>query len=146
MDFMQVKQLFQKKREKYKGLKMNKEQLKKGDYIQSDSGGFAHVDKILSTKIRAWIDGQKDYILDEQLHHWFYANPIKDNRIVSSYTFAVRFKQFLDWIPKEFYMSGPHILEEYEYLQIIADQLLKYQIQTVNKDSEINYLKQLNLL
>lgn len=89
---------------------------------------------------------EKDYILDEQLSHWSYANPIKDNRIVDSYTFAVRFKQFLDWIPKEFYMSGPHILEEYEYMQIIADSLLKYQIQTVTKDSEINYLKRLNLL
>ena len=125
---------------------MNKEQLKIGDYIQSDSGEFAYVDKILPTKVRVWIHRQKDYILDEQLQHWSYANPIKDNRIVDSYTFAVRFKHFLEWIPKEFYMSGPHILEEYEYMQIIADQLLKYQIQTVTKDSEINYLKRLNLL
>ena len=125
---------------------MKKEQLKKGDYIQSDSVEFAYVDKILPTKVRVWIDGQKDYILDEQLHHWSYANPIKDNRIVNSYTFAVRFKQFLDWIPKEFYMSGPHILEEYEYMKYVADSLLKYQIQTVTKDSEINYFKQLNLL
>ena len=125
---------------------MNKEQLKKGDYIQSDSGKFAYVDKILPTKVRVWIDGQRDYILDEQLHHWSYANPIKDNRIVDSYTFAVRFKQFLDWIPENFYMSGPHILEEYEYMQIIADQLLKYQIQTAIDESEINYLKSLNLL
>jgi hypothetical protein len=125
---------------------MNKEQLKIGDYIQSDSGEFAYVDKILPTKVRVWIDDQKDYILDEQLHHWSYANPIKDNRIVDSKTFAVRFKQFLDWIPKEFYMSGPHILEEYEYMKDIADSLLKYQIQTVTEDSEINYLKRLNLL
>ena len=125
---------------------MNKEQLKKGDYIQSDSVEFAYVDKILPTKVRVWINGQKDYILNEQLHHWSYANPIKDNRIVNSYTFAVRFKQFLDWIPKEFYMSGPHILEEYEYMKYVADSLLKYQIQTVTKDSEINYFKQLNLL
>ena len=125
---------------------MNKEQLKIGDYIQSDLGKFAYVDKILPTKVRVYIDNQKDYILDEQLHHWSYANPIKDNRIVDSYTFAVRFKQFLDWIPKEFYMSGPHILEEYEYMQAISGSLLKYQIQTVTKDSEINYLKRLNLL
>ena len=125
---------------------MNKEQFKKGDYIQSDSGKLAYVDKILPTKIRIWIDGQKDYILDEQLYHWSYANPIKDNRIVDSYTFAVRFKQFLDWIPKEFYMSGPHILEEYEYMQAVSDQLLKYQIQTAIDKSEINYLKNLNLL
>ena len=125
---------------------MNKEQLKKGDYIQSDSGEFAYVDKILPTKVRVWIDNQKDYILDEQLHHWSYANLIKDNRIVDSKTFAVRFKQFLEWIPKEFYMSGPHILEEYEYMKNIADGLLKYQIQTATDESEINYLKRLNLL
>lgn len=124
---------------------MNKEQLKRGDYIQSDSGKFAYVDKILPTKIRVWIDNQKDYILDEQLHNWSYANPIIDNRIVSSYTFAIRFKQFLDWIPKEFYMSGPHILEEYEYMQMVANLLLKYQIQTVTDEKEINYLKRLNL-
>ena len=125
---------------------MNKEQLNIGNYIQSDSRKFAYVNKILPTKIRVWIDGQKDYILDEQLHHWSYANPIKDNRIVDSYTFAVRFKQFLDWIPKEFYMSGPHILEEYEYMQAVSDQLLKYQIQTAIDKSEIDYLKRLNLL
>lgn len=40
---------------------MNKEQLKKGDYIQSDSGKFAYVDKILPTKIRVWIDGKRLY-------------------------------------------------------------------------------------
>jgi len=124
---------------------MNKEQLKKGDYIQSDSGKFAYVDKILPTKVRVWIDDQKEYILDEQLHHWSYANPIKDNRIVNSKTFAVRFKQFLDWIPKEFYMSGPHILEEYEYMKYVADSLLKYQIQTATDEEEINYLKRLHL-
>lgn len=125
---------------------MNKEQLKIGDYLQSDSGKLAYVNKILPTKVRIWIDNQKDYILDEQLYHWSYANPIKDNRIVDSKTFAVRFKQFLDWIPKEFYMSGPHILEEYEYMKDIADSLLKYQIQTVTNEEEINYLKMLNLL
>jgi len=125
---------------------MNKEQLKVGDYLQSDSGKFAYVNKILPTKVRVYIDGQKDYILDEQLQHWSYGNPIVDNRIVDSKTFAVRFKQFLEWIPKEFYMSGPHILEEYEYMQIIADDLLKYQIQTVTNEEEINYLKRLNLL
>ena len=125
---------------------MNKEQLKVGDYIQSTIGTFAYVDKILPTKVRVWTDNQKDYILDEQLLYWSYANPIIDNRIVDSKTFAVRFKQFLDWIPKEFYMSGPHILEEYEYMQIIADQLLKYQIQTATSNEEIDYLKRLELI
>ena len=74
-----------------------------------------------------------------------FANPIIDNRIVDSKTFAIRFKQFLDWIPKEFYMSGPHILEEYEYMKNVAESLLKYQIQTVEEEGEINYLKMLGL-
>lgn len=43
-------------------------------------------------------------------------------------------------------MSGPHILEEYEYMQAVSDQLLKYQIQTAIDKSEIDYLKRLNLL
>ena len=124
---------------------MSKEQLKIGDYIQSDLGTKAFVDKILKDKIRVWINNQKVYILDEQLHHWSYGNPIKEGRIVESMTFAIRFKQFLEWIPKEFYMSGPHIFEEYEYMKIIADHLIKYQIQTATDEEEINYLKRLNL-
>jgi hypothetical protein len=125
---------------------MNKNQLKKGDYIQSDFGKFAYVDKILPTKVRVWIDNQKDYILDEQIFHWSYANPIKDNRIVSSKTFAVRFKQFLDWIPKDWWKSQPHYYEEFQYMQYIAKRLLKYQLETVTDKNEIDYLKRLNLL
>ena len=124
---------------------MNKNQLKKGDYIQSDTGVNAFVDKILKDKIRVWINNQKDYILDDQLKHWSYGNPIKDGRIVGSMTFAIRFKHFLEWIPKEFYMSGPHILEEYEYMKIMADHLIKYQVQTATDEEEINYLKRINL-
>ena len=73
-------------------------------------------------------------------------NPIIDNRIVSSKTFAVRFKQFLEWIPGDFRFSGPHIAEEFEYLKSIANQLLNYQIQTATNKEEIDYLKRLNLL
>ncbi len=73
-------------------------------------------------------------------------SPIKDNRIVSDYTFAVRFKQFLDWIPKEWWMSQPHYYEEFEYMQNVADRLLKYQVETVTNENEIKYLKSLNLL
>ena len=43
-------------------------------------------------------------------------------------------------------MSGPHILEEYEYMQAVSDSLLKYQIQTATDEEEINYLKKLKLL
>ena len=122
---------------------MKKEQLKRGDEIQSDSGQTAYVDKILPTKIRVWIDGQKDYILDEQLHYWSYANPIIDNRIVDSKTFAIRFKQFLEWIPENWINSQPHYYEEYEYMKLLANQLLNYQIQTVTDEEEISYLKRL---
>jgi len=125
---------------------MNKEQLKKGDYIQSDSGKFAYVDKILPTKVRVWIDGQKDYILNEQLSHWSYANPIKDNRIILSKTFAIRFKQFLEWVPAYWITSQPHYMEEFEFMDKVADYLLNYQIQTVTDEEEINYLKRLKLL
>lgn len=125
---------------------MNKEQLKVGDYIQSKFGDKGYVDKILKERIRIIVNNQKIYIDNDALVHWSYANPIEDNRIINSRTFAIRFKQFLEWIPKEFYMSGPHILEEYEYMKYVADSLLKYQIQTATEDSEIEYLKRLQLL
>ena len=120
---------------------MNKEQLKIRDYIQSDSGKLAYVDKILPTKVRVWIGGQKDYILDEQLHHWSYVNPIKNNRIVSSKTFAIRLKSFISNTK----VHDPCSEEEKEYLLHVAENLLKYQIQTVTDEEEINYLKRLHL-
>ena len=122
---------------------MKKEQLRRGDKIQSDSGQTAFVDVVFPNKVRVWSEGAKYTISDEELENWFYANPIIDNRIVSSKTFAIRLKQFLHWIPKEFYLSGPHIEEEFEYLNTIADQLLNYQIQTVTDKEEIDYLKRL---
>ena len=125
---------------------MNKKDLKFGYRIISDSGQLAFVDKILPTKVRVIIDRKKDYILDGQLFHWNFANPIIDNRLVSSYTFAVRFKQFLKWIPKEWWMSQPHYYEEYEYMELIADELLNYQIHTATDENEIEYLKRLELL
>ena len=125
---------------------MNKDKIKSGDILQSYSGIVAHVRYISDNGLRVFIDGKKDVILNNQLHHWNFCNPIKDNRIVSSRTFAVRFKQFLEWIPKEWWMSQPHYYEEYEYMLNIANQLLKYQIQTATSEEEINYLKKLNLL
>ena len=122
---------------------MTKDKLEIGDHIQSDSGKLAFVDKIYKDKIRVLIDGERDYILDCQLSHWTYANPIKDNRLVSSKTFAVRFKQFLEWIPEKWITSQIHYMEEYDYMLLIANQLLNYQIQTANNEEEINYLKRL---
>lgn len=72
-------------------------------------------------------------------------NPIIDNRIVTSETFAIRFKQFLEWIPKEWWMSQPHYYEEYKYMKYVSEELLKYQIETATNKEEIDYLKRLNL-
>ena len=69
-------------------------------------------------------------------------NPIKDNRIVSSKTFAIRFKSFIEDVR----VNDPCSEEEKEYLLNVSNQLLKYQIQTATEEEEINYLKRLNLL
>ena len=123
---------------------MKKEQLQIGDVIQLGETK-AFVDKKLINKIRVWINNERTYIPDNELENWEYANPIEENRIVSSYTFAVRFKQFLKWIPKNWWISQPHYFEEYEYMMDVADRLIKYQIQTATDENEINYLKRLNL-
>ena len=69
-------------------------------------------------------------------------NPIKNNRIVSSKTFAIRFKSFVENVK----VNDPCSEEEKEYLLNVSNQLLKYQIQTATDEEEINYLKRLNLL
>lgn len=68
-------------------------------------------------------------------------NPIKDNRIVCDQTFAVRLKDFIDNVdvcdlPGE---------EEKEYLQSVASELIKYQVETATDDEEIKYLKNIGL-
>jgi len=123
---------------------MKKEQLKRGDKIQSNSGQIAFVDVIFPNRVRVWSEGAKFNIFDEELENWSYANPIIDNRIVSSKTFAVRFKRFLEWIPEDWINSQPHYYEEYEYMKSVANQLLKYQIQTVTDKEEIDYLTRLS--
>ena len=70
-------------------------------------------------------------------------SPIKDNRIIHDITFATRFKNFLDWIPKEWIHSQPHYLEEFEYLKWIAEELLNWQMKTCEDKDEINYFKNL---
>lgn len=69
-------------------------------------------------------------------------NPIIDNRIISSKTFAVRFKSFIENTNVNDAMSE----EEKDYLLNVANQLLQYQIQTATDKEEIDYLKRLKLL
>ena len=125
---------------------MNKEQLKKGDiieccgitaYVVDPDFNDNYVKVNLGNTCRARVLINKDW-----LSIWNFVSPIKDNRIVSDKTFAIRFKNFI----KDVQVNDPASDEEKEYLLNVANQLLKYQIQTVTKDTEINYLKRLNLL
>lgn len=63
-------------------------------------------------------------------------NPIKDNRIVNDTTFALRFKNFIQNVnvcdqPSE---------EEKDYLLMVADSLLRFQIETATDSKELAYL------
>lgn len=67
-------------------------------------------------------------------------NPIKENRIVNDTTFALRLKNFIERVnvcdqPGE---------EEKEYLLMVVEKLLAYQIQTVRTKQEIEYFKNNN--
>ena len=125
---------------------MNKEQLKKGDiieccgitaYVVNPNFNDNYIKVNLGNICRARVLINKDW-----LSIWNFVSPIKDNRIVSNKTFAIRFRNFI----KDVQVNDPASDEEKEYLLDVADQLLKYQIQTVTDESEINYLKSLNLL
>ena len=124
---------------------MNKEQLKHGDIIEccgitayvvdpNYKDNYIKVNLGNTCRARALIN--KDW-----LSVWKFVSPIKDNRIVSNETFAVRFRNFI----KDTQVNDACSEEEKEYLLDVANQLLKYQIQTATDESEINYLKRLNL-
>ena len=126
---------------------MNKSDVKIGKSIENIEGDIAYVDKILKDgRIRICMNGRREYLLEESLQYWKPMNPIRNGRIVNDITFAVRFKQFLKWIPENWWMSQPHYFEEYEYMMMIAEELLEHQINTVTDENEIKYFKNLNLL
>lgn len=125
---------------------MNKEQLKKGDiieccgitaYVVDPNFNDNYVKVNLGNPCRARVLINKDW-----LSIWNFVSPIKDNRIVSNETFAIRFRNFI----KDVQVNDPASDEEKEYLLNIANQLLKYQIQTATNEEEIKYLKRLKLL
>jgi hypothetical protein len=120
---------------------MNKEQLKKGDiieccgitaYVVDPNFNDNYVKVNLGNTCRARVLINKDW-----LSIWNFVSPIKDNRIVSDETFAIRFKNFI----KDVQVNDPASEEEKEYLLNVANQLLKYQIETATDESEISYLK-----
>ena len=125
---------------------MNKEQLKKGDiiecrgitvYVVDPNYKDNYVKGNLGNTCRAKVLINKDW-----LSVWKFVSPIKDNRIVSNKTFAVRFRNFI----KDVQVNDACSEEEKEYLLDVANQLLKYQIQTATDEEEVAYLKRLNLL
>lgn len=63
-------------------------------------------------------------------------NPIKDNRIVSNMTFALRLSSFL----KDIVVNDPMSEEELDYMKRVAQSLLDHQIATATDPSEIDYL------
>ena len=70
-------------------------------------------------------------------------NPIINNRLINDHTFARRLQSFLSDIEISDIMS----LEELEYFQRVADNLLYYQIQTcANPSDEYEYLRMLKLV
>lgn len=122
---------------------MKKEQLKRGDiieccgitaYVVDPNYKENYVKVNLGNICRARVLINKDW-----LSIWNFVSPIKNNRIVSDKTFAVRFRNFI----KDIQVNDPCSEEEQEYLLNVADQLLNYQIQTVIDEEEINYLKRL---
>ena len=66
-------------------------------------------------------------------------NPIIDNRIVSSMTFAIRLITFLEQVQ----VCDPMGEEEQEFLLDVAKRLFKYQKATAKNKGEIEYLKRL---
>lgn len=69
-------------------------------------------------------------------------NPIKENRLVNDYIFAIRLKSFIDNV-EVCDLPGE---EEKEYLLQVADKLINYQCVTVSDNYEKEYLKRLNLI
>jgi hypothetical protein len=125
---------------------MSKEQLKKGDiiecsgikaYVVDPNFNDNYVKVNLGNTCRARVLINKDW-----LSIWNFVSPIKNNRIISDKTFAVRFKSFIENTNVNDAISE----EEKEYLLNVANQLLQYQIQTTTDKEEIDYLKRLELL
>lgn len=123
---------------------MNKEQLKHGDLIECcDIIAYVIDANYKDNYIKVNLNGTcKALINKDWLSIWKFVNPIKNNRIISDKTFAIRFKEFI----KNVTVNDACSFDEKEYFLNIANQLLKYQIQTVTNEEEIDYLKRLNLL
>lgn len=66
-------------------------------------------------------------------------NPIKDNRIVSDKTFAIRLRNFI----KNVQVNDAASEEEQDYLLMVSKDLLQYQIETATDKFELEYIKKM---
>lgn len=122
---------------------MNINKLNKGDIIECCGIKALVLDLSKENYIKVIINGKiKAAINKDWLDIWKFCNPIKDNRIVSNETFAIRLKTFIE----ETEVNDPCSDEEKDYLLNVANKLLNYQIDTATDKEEINYLKSLKLL
>lgn len=122
---------------------MKKEQLKKGAIIECN-GIVARVldPNWKNNTIKISVNGTVLLLSQSWLNDWIMVNPIKNNRIISDKTFAIRFRDFI----KDVEVNDPCSNDEKEYLLNVAERLLNYQLDTVTDENEIDYLKRLNLL
>lgn len=123
---------------------MKKEQLKKGDNIICGELKAMVLDlNFKENYIKVLINNTARVLINKDwLNDWEFENPIRDNRIVSSRTFAIRLKEFIENTK----VADACSFDEKEYLLNVADNLLRYQIQTATTPGEIAYLKRLELL
>jgi hypothetical protein len=114
----------------------NREDLERWCTIQ---GHWDEIDKGVYTAI-ILVDGfsKYQYIIVNNFR-LVIGGPIEDNRIVSNTTFATRFSNFL----KNITVSDAASWEELEYLQRVAEQLIKHQVITVSDPHEIKYLTEM---
>ena len=69
-------------------------------------------------------------------------NPIKDNRIVNDTTFALRLKNFIENVT----VCDQPSEEEKDYLLMVADSLLRFQVGTATDSKELAYLVMNNVI
>ena len=69
-------------------------------------------------------------------------NPIKDNRIVDDKTFALRLKNFIENVT----VCDQPSEEEKDYLLMVAESLLRFQVGTANDSKELAYLVMNNVI
>jgi len=122
-------------------MKINK--LNKGDIIVNNDLKATVIDPNWKGEmyVKVKIKNSKLLLSEHLLDNWNFENPIKDNRIVSDKTFAIRLRDFV----KNTQVVDACSHDEKNYLLKVSEKLLRYQIETATDKEEIEYLKSLDL-